>query len=155
MTSDEATYYTSRQPELLARFEQEAGEWPPLLAESDGDAAAAIVAAARRHFCGLIPALPYIGGDAHPWTGLLVRAAIALALYRAMLAHGKDAAAAGRAPPSRSSAAIRAITSTRSWKATGQPSTTATTSTSAQRTSSSWHRARRSCRRTSASWTSR
>ncbi len=97
MNTDQSAYYTDRRPELMARFEDHAREWTPILAETDGEStAAAVVEAARAHFTTLIPVLPYIGGDAHPWTGLLVRAGITLALYRAMLAHGKTAAATGK-----------------------------------------------------------
>jgi hypothetical protein len=60
-------YYISRSRELLARFDRDARNWRPILAQRYGaDHAEAILGEGRNRFEGLIPELPYIGTPAEP-----------------------------------------------------------------------------------------
>jgi hypothetical protein len=91
------TYYASRKPELLARFDADALDWRPVIAGRYGDGFAdAVLGEARGRFELLIPKIPYIGGDDNHLTGSLLGSARCLALYQAMEAWGRTAAEAGK-----------------------------------------------------------
>ncbi|MBN1642231.1 MAG: L-2-amino-thiazoline-4-carboxylic acid hydrolase [Anaerolineae bacterium] len=93
----EARYYLARKDELLEGFDRAAAEWEPLLRAQYGAAFAGdVLRAARVEFEGLLPQLPYIGGDDNHLTGSLIGSARCLALYRAMHARGRSAAETGK-----------------------------------------------------------
>lgn len=90
-------YYIEHRSELFDRFHLHAEEWRSLLTDShDKPTAEEIINDAREHFEKLIPRLPYSGGDDHPWTGVVIRAGICLALFRAMEARGYTAEETGK-----------------------------------------------------------
>ena len=94
---EDRSYYASRQPEILALFDDHAQAWRPIIAGRYGeDLAGAIVAEARRQHEALIPQIPYIGGDENPMTRHLIRSTTSLALYKATKARGKTAEETGR-----------------------------------------------------------
>jgi hypothetical protein len=93
---EDREYYTRRQAEILALFDDHALAWRPFLVGLCGsDEADAILREARRRHEALIPQLPYIGGDENPMTRHLIRSTTSLALYQAMKAHGRTAAETG------------------------------------------------------------
>ena len=90
-------YYIFRSPQLLERFVQDTQDWRHVMATTyDANLIDAVLHHARAEFEALIPYIPYIGGDDNPLTGSLVHSARCLALYKAMKAHGKTAAEAGK-----------------------------------------------------------
>jgi len=91
------TYYSSRMSEILALFDDHAHAWKPLIIKHYGDKIAdAIVKEAREQLKGLIPELPYIGGDDKPMTHHLMRSTTSLALYKAMKTRAKTAEETGK-----------------------------------------------------------
>ena len=94
---DGSEYYRKHRNELLDRFHQHPDEWRSLLTDTcNTSAAERIIIDARDDFKKLIPRLPYIGGDDHPWTGVVIRAGICLALFRAMKTRGFTAEETGK-----------------------------------------------------------
>ncbi|MGB3717542.1 MAG: L-2-amino-thiazoline-4-carboxylic acid hydrolase [Candidatus Promineifilaceae bacterium] len=92
-----STYYISRTPILLEKFDKDARFWDKVLIDLHGsDIASTLVMDARWAFETLIPELPYIGGDENHLTRSLIWSAQCLALYQALKAHGKTAAEAGK-----------------------------------------------------------
>ncbi|MBN1203098.1 MAG: L-2-amino-thiazoline-4-carboxylic acid hydrolase [Anaerolineae bacterium] len=95
--STSSGYYVARTEQLLERFEQDIQDWRQVMTVAyDADFISAVVQQARAEFEALIPHIPYIGGDENHLTGSLVRSVRCLALYKAMQAHGKTAADAGK-----------------------------------------------------------
>jgi len=90
-------YYSARKSQFLDEWEGEARRWHPLLAVGFGETfAAQVLNEARQEFSGLIPEIPYIGGDENHLTGTLVQATGYLAFYQVMRRHGKTAAQTGK-----------------------------------------------------------
>jgi hypothetical protein len=101
--------YASRTAHWMAEFEEDAERLRPFLANAyGGDEADAILSQASQRFAGLIPQLPYIGGDENHLTGELVRSARCLALYQSMQAQGKSADEAGKVLYDATAAPVRA-----------------------------------------------
>jgi hypothetical protein len=85
-------YYVSKSWLLLILFDWAARQARPVLVAHYGREFAGVVGQeARREFEALIPQLPYIGGMRNPHTQIIVAAALFLALYRALQAHGRSA----------------------------------------------------------------
>ena len=90
-------YYTSRESEILALFDDHAQAWKPFIGSQYGDAFAEIILKeAREQHEMLIPEIPYIGGDENPMTRYLIRSTTSLALYKAMKAQSKTAEETGK-----------------------------------------------------------
>jgi hypothetical protein len=92
-----STFYVLRAPELVDDFERAAQHWRGELSTQYGSALAdTVLRRARAEFERLLPEVPYIGGDENPLTASLVGSVECLAVYRAMLLQGLDAAATGK-----------------------------------------------------------
>lgn len=90
-------HYTSRKSEILALFDDHAQAWKPFIVSRYGDDFAdTILKEAREQHEGLIPEIPFIGGDKNPMTRHLIRSTTSLALYKAMKARGKTAEETGK-----------------------------------------------------------
>jgi hypothetical protein len=90
-------YYLSRQQDILDLYHTHAGGSRPFFARRYGEAfAEQVIQAAREILEGLIPELPYIGGDENPMTRHIIRCSTSLALYKAMKARGKSAEETGK-----------------------------------------------------------
>jgi hypothetical protein len=90
-------YYSSRRSEILALFDDHAQAWKPLITERYGDKFAdTILKEACKQLKGVIPEIPYIGGDENPMTHHLIRSTTSLAFYKAMKARGKTAEETGK-----------------------------------------------------------
>ena len=90
-------YYACRREELLRDLKREAQRWRPIVCSRFGQRfARAVLCEARLRFEGLIPQMPYIGGDENHLTDSLLDAARCLAFYQAMQARGKTAQEAGK-----------------------------------------------------------
>ena len=98
MTHRETTsYYVARAAQLLRSFDEEAQRWHTILTWRYGPASAGeTIISARAEFAGLLPRVPYIGGEEHHLTGSLVGSVRCLALYRTMASSGGTAAEAGK-----------------------------------------------------------
>jgi len=91
------SYYGSRKDKILRDYDETARYMRAALATHDGaELADAVIRDARPQTESLIRQLPYIGGDKNELTQNLVQSAGALALYRAMKAHGKTARETGQ-----------------------------------------------------------
>lgn len=91
------SYYISRKPELLKKFDEEMQIWKPLVTERYGEEVAnKILSEARQEFEALIPQMPYIGGDESPGTRWLLASVRCLAFYQAMKKHDKTAEETGK-----------------------------------------------------------
>lgn len=89
-------YYGSRAAEILALFDEHARAWRPFLVDRYGrELSDILLREARAKAEGLIPEIPYIGGDGNPMTRHLVNSTTSLALYKAMTARGKTARETG------------------------------------------------------------
>jgi len=94
---EERPYYLSRKMDFLDLYEIHSRAWSPLLAQRYGDDfTEEIIQEARDVLEGLIPELPYIGGDDNPMTRHIIRCSTSLALYKAMKARGKSAEETGK-----------------------------------------------------------
>jgi hypothetical protein len=83
-------YYTSRKPLLMLGFDWAARKTRNVGGRRYGRKFTdAIAAEARQEYESLIPQLPYIGGRRNPHTQLIIAAAMFLALYKPLKAHGK------------------------------------------------------------------
>jgi hypothetical protein len=93
----EAEYYLERTEQFLKEFDT---YWPSFAAalakRYPADAIQAIQAETRQAYAGLIPQLPYIGGEANMLTSNLVQSAWGLALYRTLQQRGDSAKEVGR-----------------------------------------------------------
>jgi L-2-amino-thiazoline-4-carboxylic acid hydrolase len=95
--SETETYYLSRRKDILDLYDMHSQAWRPFLAQRYGDLfAETIIRDAREILEGLIPELPYIGGDENPMTRHIVRSSTSLALYKTMKARGKSAEETGK-----------------------------------------------------------
>jgi hypothetical protein len=89
-------YYTSRQDSLLRDYDRASNILGPVLTAYYGvEFASTIRKEARQEFEALIPQLPYIGGKKNRHTRSVIGTSYGLALYRAMMAHGKPVAEIG------------------------------------------------------------
>jgi len=92
----DSDYYTIRKSDLLQAYDEDANRWKPILiSRYGGEFAKTIIIEGRGEFEGLIPQIPYIGGDAS-YTGSLVESARCLCLYRVMKKNGKTAEETGK-----------------------------------------------------------
>jgi hypothetical protein len=90
-------YYVARLSQLLDEFAEDVRPWSQVLADRYGSCFAdEIASASRETYAGIVPQLPYIGGDDNHLTDELIRSARCLAFYQAMQARGKTAAQTGR-----------------------------------------------------------
>lgn len=90
-------YWQTNRAHLLEDFDAILNPVRPLLAELCGEQeATAILAESRAAYEGLLPQVPYIGGDDNTLTETLYLSASALAFYRTMLAHGQPLEESGR-----------------------------------------------------------
>lgn len=98
MTHKETTqYYAARSAELLHGFDREAQRWRTILTSRYGAVSAAkTIQIAREQFAGLLPHVPYIGGEENHLTESLVGSVRCLALYQAMVSSGGTAAETGK-----------------------------------------------------------
>lgn len=98
MTEPKApSYYLSRREDILDLYATHSRAWRPFLAGRYGETfAEEIIPEAREILEGLIPELPYIGGDDNPMTYHMIRCSTSLALYKAMKARGKSAEETGK-----------------------------------------------------------
>jgi hypothetical protein len=91
------SYYLSRRKDILDLYDTHSRAWRPFLARRYGDIfAETIIRDAREILEGLVPELPYIGGDENPMTRYIIRSSTSLALYKAMKARGKSAEETGK-----------------------------------------------------------
>ena len=91
------SYYLSRKENILKLYETHSQAWYPLLMHQCGDEfAKAVIYDAREILEGLIPELPYIGGDKNPMTRHIIRSSTSLALYKAMKARGRSPEVTGK-----------------------------------------------------------
>jgi hypothetical protein len=89
--------YVSRSKDFLDLFDVHSRAWRPFLARKYGGILAdEVIQHAREILEGLIPEIPYIGGDENPMTRHLIRSTTSLALYKAMKARGKSAEETGK-----------------------------------------------------------
>lgn len=90
-------YYVAQKSRLLKTLDKSMKYIRKTLTSHYGtDFAHQIVAEARQEFEHLLPELPYIGGKKNRLTRNLVFSAAALALYRALKAHGKTVKETGK-----------------------------------------------------------
>lgn len=95
--SEARSYYLSRREDILDLYATHSEASMPFLARQYGHAfAEEVIQAARRILVGLIPELPYIGGDENSMTRHIIRCSTSLALYKAMKARGKSAEETGK-----------------------------------------------------------
>jgi len=95
--SEPRSYYLSRREDILDVYETHSRAWRPFLARRYGEAfAEEVIEEAREILEGVIPELPYIGGDDNPMTYHIIRCSTSLALYKAMKARGKPAEETGK-----------------------------------------------------------
>jgi hypothetical protein len=91
------SYYLSRRQDILGLYETHSKAWRPFLVLRYGDAfAEEVIQEAREELEGLIPELPYIGGDDNAMTRHIIRCSTSLALYKAMKAREKSAEETGK-----------------------------------------------------------
>ena len=91
------SYYFVRRKDILNLYEMHSRAWRPFLAHRFGNTfAEKVIQDACEVLEGLIPELPYIGGDENPMTRHIIRSSTSLALYRAMKASGKSAEETGK-----------------------------------------------------------
>jgi hypothetical protein len=92
-----AEFWQTKRQELLGDFD---ATLPPVrkwIVEICGEKeAAAILSESCEAYESLLPQTPYIGGESNMLTGTLYGAAIWLAFYRVMLAHGRSLDETGR-----------------------------------------------------------
>lgn len=90
-------YYINRKPELLKKFDEEALTWRLVVIKKYGEEPAdTIMQEARKEFEGLIPQIPYIGGDENRRTETFIESVKYLAFYKAMKKRGKTAEETGK-----------------------------------------------------------
>jgi hypothetical protein len=95
--SGTGSYYLSRRKDILDLYDTHSRAWNPFLARRYGDIfAETIIRDAREILEGLVPELPYIGGDENPMTRHIIRSSTSLALCKAMKARGKSAEEMGK-----------------------------------------------------------
>jgi hypothetical protein len=90
-------YYLSHKGQLLREFDKKQTRVRRVAVLHFGeDLTNTIQEEARQVYEGLLPDLPYIGGDANPWTDFINTTALSLGVYRALKAHGRTVEEAGR-----------------------------------------------------------
>jgi hypothetical protein len=95
--SETGSHYLSRREDILDLYDTHSRASMPFLARRYGEMLAEeIIQDARGILEGLIPELPYIGGDENPMTRHIIRSSTSLALFKAMKRRGKSAAETGR-----------------------------------------------------------
>jgi hypothetical protein len=97
MKSETGSYYLSQRKDILELYDTHSQGWRPFLAQLYGDIfAEQVIQNAREMLGGLIPEIPYIGGDENSMTHHLVRSTTSLVFYKAMGARGKSAEETGK-----------------------------------------------------------
>lgn len=90
-------YYIKRKNDLVNEFEKDVKRWNSFLLRQYGEIQSyKIILAAREEFNGLIPQIPYIGGDENKYTKNFLDSVRYLALYKAMKNFGFNVAEIGR-----------------------------------------------------------
>lgn len=92
-----ADYWQQNREELLDDFDTTFSPVRRLIVELCGEQEAVVVLAeSRKEYEGLLPQVPFIGGDDNSLTEVLYMSAIAVAFHRVMQAHGRSLDETGR-----------------------------------------------------------